>query len=92
MSATPERFFDEEGTKNVFTFFGDKNKPIFNYPIKQAQKDFQGNTDVTILSKYDYYPFLTNLTADEEKSVDELTTEIGILFAEKFQRKIKLMK
>jgi len=67
LSATPERYYDPGGTKRVLNYFG---PIIYEYGIKEAQKD-------RILSKYNYYPFLVELTPQEEEDVEKLTKKIG---------------
>jgi len=66
LSATPERYYDPYGTKRVLNYFG---PIIYEYNIKDAQKD-------GILSKYNYYPFLVELTLWEEEEIEELTKKI----------------
>ena len=74
LSATPERFYDDDGTKRIFDFFG----PIrFTYCIKDAQKEEKYPGSETILSEYFYHLHLTYLTESEEKEVKELTDRIG---------------
>lgn len=66
LSATPERYYDPYGTKRVLNYFG---PIIYEYSIKDAQKD-------GILSNYNYYPFLVELTPWEEEEIEELTKKI----------------
>jgi len=66
LSATPERYYDPDGTERVLNYFG---PIIYEYGIKEAQKD-------GILSKYNYYPFLTELTPAEEEQIINLTKKI----------------
>lgn len=66
LSATPERYYDPHGTKRILNYFG---PIIYEYGIKEAQKD-------RILSKYNYYPFLVELTPQEEENVEKLTKKI----------------
>ena len=74
LSATPERFYDDEGTRRIFDFFG----PIrFTYCIKDAQKEEKIPGSETVLSEYFYQLHLTYLTESEEKEVKELTDRIG---------------
>lgn len=66
LSATPERYYDPDGTERIFNYF---SSIIYEYGIKEAQED-------KILSKYNYYPFLVELTPEEEKKIEELTKKI----------------
>jgi superfamily II DNA or RNA helicase len=67
LSATPERYYDPDGTERIFNYF---NPIIYEYGMKEAQED-------RILSKYNYYPFLVELTPQEEKKIEGLTKKIG---------------
>ena len=78
LSATPERYYDPEGTERVVDYFGSN---IFNYDIRDAQKE-------GVLSKYYYYPDVTSLTYEEEEEVRELTIKIGIQIARNFHHEI----
>jgi len=55
LSATPTRWFDDEGTIKSFTYF---NKVVFSYPLKLAIKN-------GFLTQYNYYPKFISLTSDE---------------------------
>ncbi|MGV9141432.1 MAG: DEAD/DEAH box helicase family protein [Promethearchaeota archaeon] len=78
MSATPERFYDLEGTEGLLDYFG---SIIFSYGIKRAQKD-------GVLSEYNYYPYLVKLTKEEEETINELTKKIGKEIAINFKKEI----
>jgi len=71
LSATPIRWFDEEGTSLIFNFF---NKVVFDFPLQQAiEKGF--------LCKYEYRPFLVELTSDEFEEYRQLTKKISAEYA-----------
>ena len=78
LSATPERYYDPDGTERVLDYFG---LIIYEYGIKEAQED-------RILSKYNYYPFLVELTPQEEKDIEELTKRLGKEIAIDFKKQI----
>jgi len=73
LSATPSRYYDQEGTNRLFDFFG---KIIVDYHIEKAQKEMKRPGKETVLSDYLYYPFITNLTNEEQDRVEKLTNEI----------------
>ncbi|MBK7625653.1 MAG: DEAD/DEAH box helicase family protein [Bacteroidales bacterium] len=55
LSATPERHFDDDGTKSILSFFNALEKPTFEFSMQEAiDKDF--------LCKYYYYPKVVELT------------------------------
>lgn len=65
LSATPRRWFDEEGTEAIFRYFG----PVCcEYPLEQAIGNF--------LTPYEYYPQLVSLTDNEIDQYEELTHRI----------------
>lgn len=66
LSATPRRWFDDEGTDVIFGYFG---KTCFEYTLDQAIGKF--------LTPYEYYPQLVSLTAEEIELYDQITQKIG---------------
>ncbi|HUS49054.1 MAG TPA: DEAD/DEAH box helicase family protein [Candidatus Paceibacterota bacterium] len=66
LSATPERYYDLNGTNNINNFFG---PIVFEYGIKDAQND-------GVLANYYYYPYLVNLTEEEEIELEEISLKI----------------
>jgi len=65
LSATPRRWFDDEGTDTIFRYFG---PTCFEYSLDQAIGKF--------LTPYEYYPQLVSLTDDEVDLYDEFTQKI----------------
>lgn len=63
LSATIERHGDEEGTKKIFDYFGNK---CIEYTLKQAIEN-------DMLTKYYYYPILVSLSEDELEKYVNLT-------------------
>jgi superfamily II DNA or RNA helicase len=70
LSATPERWYDEPGTKKLFNYFDDG--VVFEYGIEQAIEN-------GFLSKYYYIPHLITLTEEEEQKYLELSQKISKL-------------
>lgn len=67
LSATPERWHDEDGTQAIFDYFG---KKLVGYTLEQALKD-------NVLCPYFYYPVLVTLTDDEHEEYVELSSKIA---------------
>jgi superfamily II DNA or RNA helicase len=63
LSATIERYRDEEGTRKIFEFFGEK---CVEYPMSRAINENK-------LTKYRYYPILVTLNSDEINEYMRLT-------------------
>jgi DNA phosphorothioation system restriction enzyme len=70
LSATPERWFDDEGTDAIYNYFGPVLKPEFT--LRDA-------LERGALVPYRYYPVLVNLTDDEADQYAELSQKIGKL-------------
>ncbi|MBD1591597.1 DEAD/DEAH box helicase family protein [Arthrobacter sp. S1_S22] len=67
LSATPERWFDDEGTDELIKYFGEI---IFELPMGQA-------IAMGALTRYHYYPRLVELTPDETEHYVDLTGQIA---------------
>jgi len=78
LSATPYRWRDDEGTQELFNYFG--GGVIFNYDLDKAIKN-------GYLTKYYYYPIITELNEEESEEYLNLSNKIGKLFAMKSQDK-----
>jgi superfamily II DNA or RNA helicase len=65
LSATPRRWFDDEGTSVIFSYFG---KTCFEFTLEQAIGKY--------LTPYRYYPQLVNLTDQEVAAYEDLTQRI----------------
>ncbi|HEY0088757.1 MAG TPA: DEAD/DEAH box helicase family protein, partial [Candidatus Lokiarchaeia archaeon] len=74
LSATPERYYDPEGTENIFNYFG---PIVFRYSIKEAQNEEKKEGSETVLANYFYNVSIVNLNNEEEKRIKELTIKIG---------------
>lgn len=67
LSATLERHHDEEGTKKLTNYFGEK---CIEYTLERAIKEGK-------LTPYKYYPIIITLSDDELEKYLSLTAEIG---------------
>nr|WP_199304135.1 DNA phosphorothioation system restriction enzyme [Nodosilinea sp. FACHB-131] len=72
LSATPERYFDDRGTRALFDYFGQVLEPEFT--LKDA-------IEHGALVHYLYYPILVELTEDETLRYGELSARIGRVLA-----------
>lgn len=73
LSATLERYFDEQGTAALRGFFGDT---VFVLDLKQA-------IEHKFLVGYNYYPIYTDLTHDEYEEYRKKTRLIAMLWQSK---------
>jgi superfamily II DNA or RNA helicase len=69
LSATPSRFFDQDGSETIEKLFGEI---IFSFPLKEAIGKF--------LCEYEYYIHVVNLTEDEKEEYIELSNKINRFF------------
>lgn len=72
LSATPERWYDEEGTEKLTTYFGGT---VFDYGLKKA-------IESAALCEYYYIPHIVELHDDEMNEYMQLTAKIGRLLAQ----------
>jgi len=68
LSATPRRWFDEEGTNAIFEYF---KKISYEYTLEQAIGKY--------LVPYEYFPILINLNLEETEEYERLTSVIAKL-------------
>lgn len=69
LSATPDRWFDDEGTEALRAYFGET---VFAFTLEQAIG--------VSLTPYYYYPHLVYLTDEEMVEYEALSIKIGKLF------------
>lgn len=77
LSATPRRWFDDEGTKVLFDFF---DKTVFEFSLEQAIQTINPATRETYLVPYDYIPFFVDLNDDELNQYEKMTAKISRLY------------
>jgi superfamily II DNA or RNA helicase len=70
LSATPERWYDDEGTNALLSYFS--NGIVFEYGISEA-------IDNGYLSEYYYIPHIVELTEDEAESYYAISQAIATL-------------
>ncbi len=67
LSATPNRYMDEEGTTAIFNYLGNI---IYNFSLAKA-------IEMKMLTPYKYYPILVHLTEMEQSEYIELSRKIS---------------
>jgi superfamily II DNA or RNA helicase len=77
LSATPSRWFDEEGTDTIMEFFKDT---VYEFSLKKAINTINPDTGKTFLVKYDYIPLFVKLTESELQEYEEQTKKIARSF------------
>ncbi len=66
LSATPKRYFDEEGTEYLLDYFGDV---VYEYTLDEAIPEF--------LTPYEYHPIIVELTAEELDEYRQLSHRLA---------------
>lgn len=70
LSATPERIYDETGSKKMYEFFcSEPPNYTYRYTMKQAIEE-------GILCHYEYYPIFVELTEEEVEEYKEITKQL----------------
>ena len=73
LSATPERIYDEGGSKKLYDFF---NSDPPKYTYRFTMKDAIWKSDPPILCHYEYYPLFVSLTPDEMEQYNIITEKL----------------
>ncbi|MDW8781335.1 MULTISPECIES: DEAD/DEAH box helicase family protein [Bacillus cereus group] len=71
LSATPNRWYDEEGTEALLKYFG--GKVVFEFGLKKAIGEF--------LTEYYYYPHVVYLDIDENEKYYEITRKLSNFYS-----------
>lgn len=80
LSATPKRWFDEEGTQAIYDYFGDV---VFEFDIKRALTEINPDTGKHYLTPYYYYPIVVDLNDEEYAQYIDLSAKIAQALARK---------
>ena len=92
LSATPERLFDEEGSRLLSRIFGEN--PVYTLGLGDSVRLSSDNEKKVpilghFLSPYEYYFYTIDLTKTEQKEWDELTQKIKRLVAIRHSKRKK---
>lgn len=89
LSATPEKIYDEFGTKLLFDYFGDI---VYSFSLKEALNKINPLTNLTYLTPYNYYPYFVNLEYDEVEEYYSINRKISIECHKKAHDRKKIEK
>ena len=84
LSATPERWYDDEGNEAIFSFFGDI---VYSFTLSDALIRINPDTGKTFLTPYEYHPIFVELTDSEFEDYSYYTYVVSVLY-----RKLKSNK
>jgi superfamily II DNA or RNA helicase len=77
LSATPKRYFDEEGTEKIFEYFGGV---VYKFSFEDAIHKINPATGLTFLAQYEYRPLFIDLTEEEHSKYEKETKKIAKLY------------
>jgi superfamily II DNA or RNA helicase len=89
LSATPERYFDDEGTEKLVAFFGGT---VFSFPTAEAMRWRDPETGEPALSPYKYFPIPVSLEDDEFERYKQLSGQLRRLMASDQNREIQELR
>lgn len=81
LSATPVRYFDDEGSNFLEAYFKSENRDeatVFDFPLSKALKYIDEETGRPILAPYRYLLRFVELTEEEQESYQSYTRTIGM--------------
>jgi superfamily II DNA or RNA helicase len=79
LSATPDRHFDDVGTKDILKYFHAEETPTFKFDMAEAIKS-------GFLCEYYYYPVIVSLTENELKEYKDISKKLLQYFNSKTGR------
>ena len=71
LSATPERYYDEEGTQYILNYFDDV---VYEFSLEDAIPDY--------LTPYEYHPIIVEMDIEELEEYREMTRKVGAAHAD----------
>lgn len=75
LSATPKRIYDEEGTREIETFFNDTHPYTYSFSMRRA-------IDEERLMSYYYFPYLAKLEENEMIEYAKITRQLVQMYNE----------
>lgn len=83
LSATPDRYFDEEGTGILKAYFGGES--VYKFDLKAALEWVQPDGTLGVLAPYIYKPIFVELTEDENEEYTKYSKRIAQISSNEFQ-------
>jgi len=80
LSATPNRYFDELGTRKLLKYF---DKTVYEFSLHRAINEINPATNESYLVPYDYHIIFAELNSDEMEKYAMISRQIAILFSKK---------
>ncbi|WP_319643370.1 DEAD/DEAH box helicase family protein [Methanovulcanius yangii] len=80
LSATPERYLDEEGTEELMTYFGGI---VYSFDLSRAITEINPETGKSYLAPYQYHPIFVELSTEDMDEYLLLSGKIAVLMNRK---------
>lgn len=77
LSATPTRYFDEDGTSELFKYFG--GEYIYKFGLKEALEWPNDDGSLGVLAPYEYHPIIVDLSDSEKDEYKKISRNLAIL-------------
>jgi superfamily II DNA or RNA helicase len=78
LSATPERFFDDEGTNLLLDYFG---PTVYEFTLKDALTQINPATNDFYLTQYRYFPIFVRLSRENLEDYISQTKKIALTYS-----------
>ena len=78
LSATPSRYFDDEGSKFIIDYFGGT---VYSFDLKRAINEINPETGKSYLTPYEYYPLFVELSDEEYEKYELFSKKISRQYA-----------
>lgn len=89
LSATPDRWYDDEGNEAINSFFGGI---VYSFTLSDALIRINPDTGKTFLTPYEYHPVFVELTDEEFEEYSYYTSVISSLYHTLKSNKVNKIK
>jgi superfamily II DNA or RNA helicase len=76
LSATPDRYFDDAGTKVLREYFGENS--VYTFGLPEALEWTNEDGSIGVLTPYVYYPIFVELTQEENEEYRAFSRQIAV--------------
>ena len=77
LSATPTRYFDEDGTSELFKYFD--GEYVYKFGLQEALNWVNEDGSIGVLAPYEYHPIIVDLSDSEIEEYKKMSKSLAIL-------------